>query len=142
MTDATFEKVQHSDNRLYGPQKLLVCGFPAATQPKFNAVRQMAGLMGVPVVWAHLEDMDRPIAALLDLPDGTGAGIDSTLPRAIVVCGITENQLHALMGSCRQAKMKQVLWAVLTPTSENWPLIQLLHELQAERDALAKANKR
>ncbi len=142
MTDGTFEKVQHSDNRLYGPQKLLVCGFPAAAQPKFNAVRQMAGLMRVPVVWANQDDRDRPIAALLDLPDDVGAGIDSTLPRAIVVCGITENQLHALMSSCRQAGMQQTLWAVLTPTSETWPLIQLLDELQAERDALAKANIR
>jgi hypothetical protein len=35
MTDGTFEKVQHSDNRMYGPPKLLICGFPAPAQPKF-----------------------------------------------------------------------------------------------------------
>ena len=141
MTDGTFEKVQHSDNRMYGPPKLLLCGFSTATQPKFSSIRQTAGIMDVPVVWANRHDLDQPIAALLDLPDGTGAGVDSTLPRAIVVCGITENQLHALMSSCRQAGMKQALWAVLTPTSETWPLGELLDELQAERDALAKESR-
>jgi hypothetical protein len=141
MTDGTFEKVQHSDKRMYGPPKLLLCGFSAASQSTFSAVRQTADLMDVPAVWASQDDGDRPIAALLDLPDGAGAGVDSALPRAIIVCGITENQLHLLMSSCRQAGMKQALWAVLTPTSETWPLGQLLEELQAERDALAKDGK-
>jgi hypothetical protein len=141
MADGTFERVQHSDNRLYGPQKLLLCGFPAAAQPNFSAVRQIAGLTEVPVVWANQDDLDQPIATLLALPDGSGAGVDSAMARAVVVGGITENQLHALMSSCRQAGMKPALWAVLTPTSETWPLGQLLDELQAERDALAKKKK-
>jgi hypothetical protein len=46
MTDGTFEKVQHSDNRMYGPPKLLICGFPAPAQPKFKAVLKMAGVRG------------------------------------------------------------------------------------------------
>jgi hypothetical protein len=29
MNDGTFEKVQRSDTPMYGPKKLLLCGFPA-----------------------------------------------------------------------------------------------------------------
>ena len=141
MTDGTFEKVQHSDNGMYGPQKLLLCGFPAPAQPKFMAVLEMAGLQDVAVVWVNEENAKETLSALLGLPDGSGAGSGSTLPRAIIVSGIMENQLHGLMTLCRKTDMKQVLWAALTPTSETWALDQLLNELQTERKALSKRKK-
>ena len=52
--------------------------------------------------------------------------------------GITENQLHSLMAVCRKSGMQPALWAALTPHSQKWPLAQLLGELQAEQQALAK----
>ncbi|MBC2710277.1 MAG: DUF3783 domain-containing protein [Desulfosarcina sp.] len=137
MTDGTFEKVKHSDNRMYGSQKLLLCGFPAPAQTKFMAILKMAGLQDVSVVWANEAHGQATLAALLALPDQSGAGSGSNLPRAIIVSGITENQLHGLMTICRKAGMQQALWAALTPTSETWPLAQLLTELQAERKALS-----
>ena len=72
------------------------------------------------------------------LPPGAGRGESSTLPRAIIVAGITERQLQTLMAVCRKTGMKQALWATLTPTSETWLLKQLLAELTAERKALHK----
>lgn len=142
MTDGTFEKVQHSDSRMYGDPKLLLCGFSASAQSKFGTVLKMAGLHDVGVVWANEEDAKETLAALLGLPDGTGIGTGSALPRAIIVSGITENQLHGLMTLCRKSGMPQSLWAALTPTSETWPLGQLLNELQAERKALSERNKK
>jgi hypothetical protein len=141
MTDGTFEKVQHSDNRMYGPQKLLLCGFPVSSQPKFRAVLEMAGLQTVDVVWANEENAKDTLAALLDLPADSGAGRGSALPRAVIVAGIMEKQLHSLMTLCRKSGMQQVLWAALTPTSESWRLDQLLKELQAERKTLSKRKK-
>lgn len=139
MSDGTFEKVNHSDNRLYGPAKLLLCGFNAAAQPKFMTVLEMAGLQDIPVVWVSETMAEKPLADLLDFPEGSGQGEASILPRAIIVAGITENQLHALMSLCRKAGMQQALWAVLTPTSEAWSASRLLTELTAERKALSKS---
>ena len=142
MTDGKFEKVHRSDNRMYGPRKLVLCGFPAQAQSKFDAILEMAGLGGIAVLWANREHTAQTLTELLDLPDGSGAGQDSTLARAVVVSGITENQLHALMAICRKSGMKPALWAALTPTSESWPLDQLLKELQNERKALAQRKDR
>ena len=139
MTDGTFEKVQRSDTRMYGPTKLLLCGFDAPAQPKFMAVLEAAGMQRIPVVWVSEAMAGERLSALLDLPEGSGAGEGSALPRAIVVSGITENQLHALMTRCRESGMQQSLWAALTPTSETWTMQQLLEELQAERKALSKS---
>jgi hypothetical protein len=138
MTNGTFEKVQRSDQPMYGPRKLLLCGFPAAAQPAFLDVLKLAGLEGIPVVWASEEKENDTLAALLTHSDGNGMGNDSTLARAIIVAGITQNELHVLMTTCRQGGMRPALWAALTPTSQTWPLKQLLAELQAERKALAE----
>jgi hypothetical protein len=142
MTDGTFEKVQHSDTRMYGPPKLLLCGFPASAQDKFMGVLKMAGIHHIGLLWANETHEQTPLADLIALPDGSGAGMGSDLPRAVIVSGITENQLHGLMTLCRKTGMQQSLWAALTPTSETWPLAQLLGELQAERNALSRRRKK
>jgi len=138
MSDGKFEKVTQSDKSLYGPRKLIVCGFAAALQGQFHKVLEFAGLPGLAPVWASDDQADQEIGQLAQLPDGTGAGSDSTLPRAIIVAGISENELHTLMNTCRASGMQPPLWAVLTPVSETWSLRQLVAELAAERAALEK----
>lgn len=138
MSDGTFEKITRTNTCIYGPPKLILCGFPAPAQSKLMMVMKMVGLQKTPVVWANQKDATSPLSDLLALPDQTGAGRDSPLPRAIIVSGITQNQLHSLMAVCRKSGMQQALWAALTPTSENWPLDKLLKELRAERKALSK----
>jgi hypothetical protein len=138
----TFEKVRHTDTPMYGPSGLLLCGFPAAAQSTFMAVLKMAGLEAVPIVWANESHQAKTLGELLALPAGSGADEESTLPRAVIVSGITENQLHGLMTRCRTSGMQPALWAALTPTSATWPLSRLLAELQAERRALAKRSSK
>jgi hypothetical protein len=137
MADATFEKVGLSEKRLYGARKLLLCGFPAGAQAKFKTLLGMVGISAVPLVWVGAQDVGETVGGLITRPDGSGEGIESEMPRAIIVAGLAENELHTLMSGCRQAGMQQALWAVLTPTSESWPLGQLLKELTAERAAMS-----
>lgn len=136
MSDGTFDKVTQSDKPLYGPRKLLLCGFAAAMQANFAKVLEFTGLAGLDVVWMAADQADDEIGQLMELAPDTGTGTDSNLPRAIVVAGISENELHDLMNTCRASGMKSALWAVLTPVSEKWTLRQLLAELEAERTAL------
>ena len=136
MPDARFEKVQRSNEAMYGPRKFVLCGFGHDAQPKFKTVLELAGLADVPLVWAAAEDATLMTGALFARPDGAGLGIGSALPRAIIMAGITENELHRLLNVSRKAGMRQALWAALTPTSETWPLKDLLAELSAERREL------
>jgi hypothetical protein len=139
MTEKTkFEKVTRSEKLLYGPRRLLLCGFGAEAQNKLNAVLGMAGLADVPKIWVATEQGVMALADLLELPDGSGTGGASVLPRAIIVAGITEAQLISLMTICKKSGMQETLWAVLTPVSEKWTVQQLLTELIREREALHK----
>ena len=136
MSDGKFEKVSRSEKALYGPRKLILCGFAAGMQANFLKILEFTGLPDLDLVWAAEERADEAIGDIMELPAGTGAGTDSALPRAIVVAGISESSLHNLMNTCRASGMKPALWAVLTPVSEKWTLRQLVTELEAERTAL------
>jgi len=136
MTDAGFQKVTQSDNLLYGPRKLLLCGFPAGAQSKFIRLLKMIGLSEMPMVWVTEDQADNRLADLVQLEDGTGAGASSELPRAIIMSGISQMELHLLMSGCRKSGMRQPLWATLTPTSETWSIQNLLKELAAEHAAM------
>jgi hypothetical protein len=136
MAEARFEKLNRSDAVLYGPRKLVLCGFGREAQPKFQKVVEMAGLAGVPLVWATAEDAAARVGELFERPDGSGLGAGSALKRAIIVAGITENELHTLMNFCKRTGMQSALWAALTPTSATWTLKTLLGELSAERRQL------
>jgi len=138
MVDATFEKVTTSDKPLFGSRKLLLCGFPSGAQPKFVTVLEMVGLREVPKIWVSDDQGDMALSALLQLPDNSGESVSSNLPRAIIVAGISQNELISLMTVCKKAGMMNALWAALTPISENWTIQQLLAELAAERKAMAK----
>ena len=138
MNDAIFEKVSKSDQPLYGPRKLLLCGFTADAQPEFEAVLEAIGLSDIPKVWVTDDQAGWRVAKLAGLPDAAGAGHSSSLPLAVIMAGITQRELYRLMSGCRQAKMDPALWATLTPTSETWTLRNLLEELAAERRAIQK----
>jgi hypothetical protein len=135
---SSFEKVTRSEKILYGPRKLLMCGFGAEAQKKFDAILGVAGLSEVPKVWVATGQGAAALSDLLELADGSGAGLPSALPRAVIVAGITEAQLIGLMSVCRKSGMQPALWAVLTPVSEQWTVAQLLAELAREREALQK----
>lgn len=139
--NASFEKVSRSAKLLYGPRKLLLCGFGAGAQKNFKAVLGTAGLSGVPKVWVTTSQGAMALADLLELADGSGAEAASALPRAVIVAGITEAQLIGLMTICKKSGMQPALWAVLTPVSEKWTVHQLLAELAREREALQKNHR-
>jgi len=133
---AEFDKIEETDNRMHGPRKLLVCGFPAGEQPTLAAALTGASLGDLEPIWAGADRADQTLGDLMSLPGGTGAGEDSTLPRAVIMAGITENELHVLMAAHRAAGLERPFWAALTPTSETWTLAALLAELANERQAM------
>ena len=136
MSEGGFEKVSASDKPMYGPRKLLICGFSAEIQPHLAKLLEILKLSEIPKTWVTEEHADSLIADVLSLESDTGWGVSSDLPRAIIMCGLTQNELHLLMSGSREAGMKPPLWATLTPTSETWAVQDLLKELAAEHQAM------
>lgn len=138
MSEASFSRVEKTENRLYGPRKLLVCGYPAAEQAAVGAILTAMKVEDLPVVFASVDHLEWSVQAVLDLPGGTGRGQDSSTRRAVVMSGVTEKELHMLMAGYRSLELPAQLWATVTPVSESWLLKDLLEELAAEREAMLR----
>lgn len=136
-----FQKVEPTDQRMYGPRKLLVCGYPQAEQPFFLELLGECGLAALPVVFVTETDAQSTLQSLLQQSDRSGWERDSGLRRAVIMSGLSERELHALMGGYRQRGLPTQLWATLTPTSEGWTMQSLLDELDAECRAFQRRQR-
>jgi hypothetical protein len=138
MAQGTFKKVGKSKKRMYGKRALLVCGFaPDQQQPVLDLLTHDI-FQDLPVIFAAADDSNRTLMDLFALEDNTGLGNRSEMPRALIMSGFTEKELHRLMALYRHSEMPPTLWATLTPTSEKWALSQLLRELRAEAEAMKR----
>jgi hypothetical protein len=133
---SSFSRVSRSSQALYGPRKLLICGFTPEGQTAVDDVIAAAAIQELPLIYARSSDLEILMADILSQVENTGRDEASRMPAAIIMSGITENELHQLISSYRHVGMPEPLWATLTPTSESWTLRQLLTELSAERQAM------
>lgn len=81
------------------------------------------------------------MSELFALEHKRNMGEESRMPRAIIMGGITEKELHQIMGAWRELGLPAQLWAVLTPISEEWTLRQLITELQREKKEMDSRRK-
>mgnify|MGYP002641139650 CR=1 FL=1 len=137
--DGTFRPIGESEERMFGPTKLIVSGYDKAQKEEFLSLLSAIGLGELGVVFATDGDGETPLLQLASRPHKSGFDSRSTFPRAIVMSGLTENELHAVMGGWRTLQMPRQLWAALTPHSQNWGLLALLSELAEEAKAMAEA---
>ena len=137
MSQETFKKIGDSAEQMYGPRAILICGFTPFEQETVMSALDNIELADVPVIVATVADAETRLGEMLSKPDQTGLGADSDTARAIVMSGITANELDNIISAYRSTGLPRPLWATLTPVSENWTLATLLEELKKERSAMA-----
>ena len=135
---SSFSRISQSSQRLYGPRRLLICGFTKDGQTLLDKVLRAVAIPSLPLIYATSADLDVALTDMLSKPEGSGRDEASRIPAAIIMAGISEKELHQLMSGYRHAGLPNPLWATLTPMSESWTLRRLLKELSAERAALEK----
>jgi hypothetical protein len=141
MSEGKFEKIQDSDERMYGPKGILVCGYPPPEQRFFALFIDKAGFSDRPIIFPTTEDAGRTLKDVLGLTTGSGMGEPADLPRAVILSGFTQNEVHRIMSAYRQAGLPPQLWATVTPVSEHWLLNDLLRELVKEDEFLKEKKK-
>ncbi|MCX5877640.1 MAG: hypothetical protein NTY44_00815 [Deltaproteobacteria bacterium] len=56
MSEEKFEKIQDSDERMYGPKGILVCGYSPPEHLFFALFMEKAGFSDRPIIFATTED--------------------------------------------------------------------------------------
>ncbi|OQX24254.1 MAG: hypothetical protein BWK80_21795 [Desulfobacteraceae bacterium IS3] len=136
MSQGSFEKVGTSSERMYGTRKIALCGYAISEHRVFIQMLESNKLTPLPLVFAEDAELEKSLGDIMALPDQYGIGKDSHIPRAVILSGITEEELHIIMKAYRGLGLPKPLWAVLTPVSESWTLNELLEELTSESKAL------
>ena len=136
-----FRAVKETTRHMHGPRGVLACGYAPAEQEILLAMMENQGFRDTPAIFANEETAGIALAELLALPGATGRGRVSNLPRAVILSGLLEKELHAFMAAWKALGLPSQLWACLTPTSESWPLRALLTELERERQAFAQRDR-
>ncbi len=137
----TMRKVGQSSKRMFGPRKLLVCGYPETQQQALLSLLTRGGLSSVPVIFATNSDTQKTLKEILQADDKYGHGETSDMKRAVIMSGFTQKELHRLMTAYRKSKLPAQHWATLTPVSESWAVTDLLDELEAEAEAIKRQRK-
>ena len=136
--EGTFTRVEKTAEKMYGPRKLLVCGYPAKEQEGLAACLKETALNDLPVVFIGEKEGAQCINKILTWNDGHGAGEDSCLNRAVIMSGFTQEELHRLIKNYKRSGMPAQLWATVTPVSQGWRLVDLLNELAKEAEAMRR----
>lgn len=137
--ESTFQPLGETDRELHGTSALIVCGFAATEQDELVDLTRVLGLRTVPIIFIVRGDGSKTLRELALLPDLTGQGGEIPVPRAVIMSGLTEKELHLLMNGYRATDLARPFWATVTPTSETWTIKALLSELVEERKAMSEA---
>ena len=138
MSDAKMVKVSQSEEPMHGPRKLLVCGYSAPEQDAFCEMMEHEGLEDVDILFGIPADGECTMSELFCQESRCKMGEPGKMPRAVIMGGISEKELHRIMSGWRELGLPRQLWAVLTPNSEKWTLRQLITELQRELKEMQK----
>lgn len=141
MDDGTFSKVEKTSKAMYGPRGILVCGYTKDEQITFCSVLKKSQMADILVNFLGDADGAKTLKTLFEKAE-TGDTEHSSLRRAVVMSGLTQTELHNLIGSHRESGLPYPLWASLTPVSENWLLNDLLEALEQEAMAIKKRRER
>jgi len=141
MTDASFKKVGQTENFLYGPRKILLCGYSTDELNHFYKILKKIKLSDLMLIAANTESLPCELKKLFSQKDNSGFNGDSEMQRSAILSGITEKELHSIINVYRSSGLPKQFWAALTPVSENWTLGELLEELKKENEAIRKQQK-
>ena len=133
-----FQKIDKSEKKMYGPRGLLVCGYQEEERILFLDFINKIKMSDIPVIFAVNEDVEKDLGDLFNFKHKSGITGASELPRSVIMSGLSQSELHGLMGAYREAGFIRQIWASLTPTSETWTLKALLIELLAEAKAIKR----
>jgi hypothetical protein len=142
MVESTFQKMERSEKRIYGPKGILICGYPPDEHGPLAEALEQIGYGDRPFIFVTDGDAGKTVGEVLTLGDRWGIGQPSQMPRAMIMSGFTQQEVHTVMSAYRKVGLPNQLWAMLTPVSETWPIEKLLGELAAEAEAMKKRGKR
>ncbi len=131
----------NSDKRLFGEYAVLAVGLKPAEQKQFVELATNHS-EELKVVFGTKADLNVKLGDILAKEHLHGMGEEFSVPVTIVMSGFKEKEVAQFIQRLRQTNFGIKLLAVLTETSSNWKLKELLAELVKEAMELSRKKKK
>jgi hypothetical protein len=139
MTPSSFKPVGQSDNRLFGPRKVLVHGLdPRDRQRLITHLATTKEFGDLPLLCPGREDLSCTLEELFAREDQNASDDHVLASPFVIMGGLLEHELHAFMKIYKSLQLPRPIWATLTPISATWSLGDLLTELTREHQTMNK----
>jgi hypothetical protein len=135
---ATFQRIDESDETSPGPRAVLVCGFATDILAALRGVLERCGAPDHRVVFCSRDMVKQTLKQALEATEPAPPAAPDTLPRAMVLSGMTGTQLQAFLSEFKASKLPRPIFASVTPINLGFQVGKLLVELLAEQREMSK----
>jgi len=128
----TFKPIDASNEQRFGETAILLCGFAAQELKPIRDLLDALGIVDVKIIPCTEGMLAQTVGEALSDPAQGLPAPPEKLPRVMILSGLTNELLHALLNNYSATKLPRPIFAAATPESVKMPLKQLLVELLAE----------
>ena len=134
----SFQKIDKEDTLVpQGRECILVYGFGGKDYVKLKSFCAMIGVRDIIQVDGDM--LGEKIQNILEDSITKNECEDAPTDRTIILNAFSGQRLHTFLGNFKKAGITRPLMATVTPTSIKWTVLDLITELQREREAIAKS---
>lgn len=138
MTEGKFTKLENGDDAGFGPESILVCGFPEQASPSLGSLLKSicAEQHRVQLCSKAMLAQNLGQALLTEDPDEPAA--PDQLPRVMILSGLSNRQIHDFVDRFSSTGLPRPIFASTTPTNLDMPLRTLLLALLKEHQVMSE----
>ena len=134
------QKIGESDKKLFGEFAIVASGFSKDERKDLMDIANQHS-KELKVIFAAEKDGSLKLKELFSKEHNYGFLNEEYPKKAVIMSGFLEKELIDFMKSVKSAGLNPKLWAVLTQTSNDWKLCDLLDELEKEAEAMKEIPK-
>jgi len=136
----SFQKVNKEDTKMQeGRECILVYGFGVKDYSKLKNYCMMMGIRDL--IQVDKDMLNEKVKNILENEIETSECKEAPGDKAIIINAFSGQRLHTFLGNFKRIGLQRPLMATVTPTSLNWTVLELISELQKEREAIKKNNQ-
>mgnify|MGYP000870061606 CR=1 FL=1 len=136
MTDATFRKLDDSNQRGPGPRIILIGGFQANEVVLLKEFVDKTFTDKIRLRLCTANMLEKTLGDALSRPVEDNPAPPDKLPRFLLLSGMSNQEIHALINRYGSTGLPRPMFAATTPANMNFMLRQLLLELLQEHKAM------
>lgn len=136
----SFQKIDKEDTQIpQGRECILVYGFGGKDYLKLKSLCAMIGVRDI--IQIDKDMLGENIQNILDGNITKSECKESAAERAIILNAFSGQRLHTFLENFKKTGLIRPLMATVTPVSVKWSVLELITELQRERQAIERSTQ-